>query len=67
MMPAHNMSVSDLMQMAEHWRQQARLTCAKMYLNVIAKKRWAKHCLKQAKLYHALYEQKAADPSLILP
>jgi hypothetical protein len=38
-----------------------------MYLNVIAKKRWAKHCLKQAKLYHALYEQKAADPSLILP
>lgn len=61
------MSVSDLMQMAEYWRKQARETCQKTHIALIPKKRWAKHCLKQAKLFDDLYERKAADPTLKLP
>jgi len=67
MLPAYNMSLNDLLRSAHYWRKQARETCAKMYLNTIAKKKYAKHCLKQAKLFDNLYERKAADPSLIVP
>lgn len=55
------------MQMAEYWRKQARETCQKTHIALIPKKRWAKHCLKQAKLFDDLYERKAADPTLKLP
>lgn len=66
-MTSYNMTAPDLMRAAEQWRKEARTTCAKHYLAVIPKKRYIKHCLKQAKHFDALYERKVEDPSLILP